>query len=31
MMKSDMQVIVGSLGGNAAIFDSLDVTDTFGR
>jgi manganese/iron transport system substrate-binding protein len=31
MMKSDMQVIVGSLGGDPTIFDPLDVTDTFGR
>jgi manganese/iron transport system substrate-binding protein len=31
MMKSDMQVIVGSLGGDASIFDALDVTDTFSR
>jgi ABC-type Zn uptake system ZnuABC Zn-binding protein ZnuA len=31
MMKSDMQVIVGSLGGDPTIFDSLDVTDTFSR
>jgi len=31
MMKSDMQVIVGSLGGDPSIFDPLDVTDTFGR
>jgi manganese/iron transport system substrate-binding protein len=31
MMKSDMQVIVGSLGGDPKIFDVLDVTDTFSR
>jgi manganese/iron transport system substrate-binding protein len=31
MMKSDMQVIVGSLGGDPSIFAPLDVTDTFGR
>jgi ABC-type Zn uptake system ZnuABC Zn-binding protein ZnuA len=31
MMKSDMQVIVGSLGGDPTILDSLDVTDTFSR
>jgi manganese/iron transport system substrate-binding protein len=31
MMKSDMQVIVGSLGGDPKIFDALDVTDTFSR
>jgi manganese/iron transport system substrate-binding protein len=31
MMRSDMQVIVGSLGGDPTIFDSLDVTDTFSR
>jgi manganese/iron transport system substrate-binding protein len=31
MMKADMQVIVESLGGNAAIFEPLDVTDTFSR
>ncbi|HEX3427735.1 MAG TPA: metal ABC transporter substrate-binding protein [Candidatus Limnocylindrales bacterium] len=31
MMKSDMQVLVGSLGGDASIFDPLAVTDTFTR
>jgi ABC-type Zn uptake system ZnuABC Zn-binding protein ZnuA len=31
MMKGDMQVIVGSLGGDPTIFDPLDVTDTFSR
>jgi ABC-type Zn uptake system ZnuABC Zn-binding protein ZnuA len=31
MMKSDMQVIVGSLGGDPSILDPLDVTDTFSR
>jgi manganese/iron transport system substrate-binding protein len=31
MMKSDMQVIVGSLGGDPKLFDGLDVTDTFSR
>jgi ABC-type Zn uptake system ZnuABC Zn-binding protein ZnuA len=31
MMKSDMQVIFGSLGGDPTILDSLDVTDTFSR
>ncbi|HEX5825196.1 MAG TPA: metal ABC transporter substrate-binding protein [Candidatus Limnocylindrales bacterium] len=31
MMKSDMQVLIGALGGDSAIFDPLVVTDTFGR
>jgi ABC-type Zn uptake system ZnuABC Zn-binding protein ZnuA len=31
MMKSDMQVMVGALGGDPTIFDPLVVTDTFGR
>ena len=31
MMKTDMQVVVGSLGGDPKIFDALDVTDTFSR
>jgi len=31
MMKSDMQVIVGSLGGDASIFDTFDVADTLSR
>ena len=31
MMKSDMQVMIGALGGDPTIFDPLDVTDTFGR
>ncbi len=29
MLKKDMQVMIGALGGNAAIFDPLVVTDTF--
>lgn len=29
MMKSDMQVMIGALGGDASIFDPLDVTDTW--
>ena len=31
MMKSDMQVMIGALGGDPTIFDPLLVTDTFGR
>jgi ABC-type Zn uptake system ZnuABC Zn-binding protein ZnuA len=31
MMKSDMQVMIGALGGDPTIFDPLAVTDTFGR
>ena len=31
MMKSDMQVIVGSLGGDPSIFEPLDPSDTFTR
>ena len=31
MMKSDMQVMIGALGGDPTIFDPLVVTDTFGR
>jgi ABC-type Zn uptake system ZnuABC Zn-binding protein ZnuA len=31
MMKSDMQVLIGALGGDPTIFDPLLVTDTFGR
>jgi len=31
MMKNDMQVMVGSLGGDPSIFDSFDPTDTDGR
>ena len=31
MMKSDMQVIAGSLGGDPSIFDAFDPTDTFSR
>ena len=29
MMKSDMQVMIGALGGDPTIFDPLVVTDTF--
>jgi ABC-type Zn uptake system ZnuABC Zn-binding protein ZnuA len=29
MLKKDMQVLIGSLGGDASIFDPLDVTDTW--
>ncbi len=29
MMKKDMQVLIGALGGDATIFDSLAVTDTW--
>ena len=29
MMKSDMQVMIGALGGDPTIFDPLDVTDTW--
>jgi manganese/iron transport system substrate-binding protein len=29
MLKKDMQIMIGALGGNAAIFDPLDVGDTF--
>jgi ABC-type Zn uptake system ZnuABC Zn-binding protein ZnuA len=31
MMKSDMQVMIGALGGDPTIFDPLVVTDTFDR
>jgi ABC-type Zn uptake system ZnuABC Zn-binding protein ZnuA len=31
MMKSDMQVLIGALGGDPTIFDPLVVTDTFTR
>jgi manganese/iron transport system substrate-binding protein len=31
MMKSDMQVMIGALGGDPTIFDPLVVTDTSGR
>ena len=31
MMKSDMQVMIGALGGDPTIFDPLVVTDTFSR
>jgi ABC-type Zn uptake system ZnuABC Zn-binding protein ZnuA len=31
MMKSDMEVMIGALGGDATIFDPLLVTDTFSR
>ncbi len=31
MMKNDMQVMVGALGGDPSIFDSVDPTDTDGR
>jgi manganese/iron transport system substrate-binding protein len=31
MMKSDMQVLIGALGGDPTIFDPLLVTDTFSR
>jgi ABC-type Zn uptake system ZnuABC Zn-binding protein ZnuA len=31
LMKSDMQVMIGALGGDPTIFDALVVTDTFGR
>jgi ABC-type Zn uptake system ZnuABC Zn-binding protein ZnuA len=30
MMKNDMQVMIGALGGDATIFDPLVVTDSFG-
>ncbi len=29
MLKKDMQVMIGALGGDPAIFDPLDVTDTW--
>jgi ABC-type Zn uptake system ZnuABC Zn-binding protein ZnuA len=29
MLKRDMQVMIGALGGDASIFDPLDVTDTW--
>jgi manganese/iron transport system substrate-binding protein len=29
MMKNDMQVLIGALGGDPKIFDPLDVTDTW--
>jgi ABC-type Zn uptake system ZnuABC Zn-binding protein ZnuA len=29
MLKSDMQIMIGALGGDPSIFDPLDVTDTF--
>jgi manganese/iron transport system substrate-binding protein len=29
MLKDDMEVMIGALGGDASIFDSLDVTDTY--
>ncbi|MEO5941677.1 MAG: metal ABC transporter substrate-binding protein [Candidatus Limnocylindrales bacterium] len=29
MMQSDMQVMIGALGGNGSIFDPLDVSDTW--
>jgi len=31
MLKNDMQVMIGALGGDASIFDPLDVTDTWRR
>jgi hypothetical protein len=31
MMKKDMQVMIGALGGDASALDSFDVADTFGR
>ncbi len=31
MMKNDMQVMIGALGGDPTIFDPLVATDTFGR
>lgn len=30
IVKKDMQVMIGSLGGDATIFDDFDVTDTWG-
>ena len=30
MLKKDMQVMIGALGGDASIFDPLAVTDTYG-
>jgi ABC-type Zn uptake system ZnuABC Zn-binding protein ZnuA len=29
MMRNDMQVMIGALGGNAHLFDDFDVTDTW--
>jgi hypothetical protein len=29
MLKKDMQVMIGALGGDATIFDPLAVTDTW--
>ena len=31
MLKKDMQVMIGALGGDATIFDPLDVADTWRR
>jgi len=31
MMKKDMQVLVGALGGQAEVFDGFEVTDTWRR
>jgi ABC-type Zn uptake system ZnuABC Zn-binding protein ZnuA len=31
MMKSDMTVLIGALGGDSTIFKPLDVMDTFSR
>jgi ABC-type Zn uptake system ZnuABC Zn-binding protein ZnuA len=31
MLKRDMQVMIGALGGDASTFDALDVTDTWRR
>jgi hypothetical protein len=29
MLKKDMEAMIGALGGDAAIFDPLEVTDTW--